>query len=81
VASLFQRDTQATLMLRAGAGLPAWLDFATIGDVALQEAAGFFVINLTHMVVAELANFAATAALTTPASVAARSSLRSSVHE
>src|SRR5438105_4510437 len=68
-------------MLRAGAGLPAWLDLGTIGDVAFQEAVGFLVIDLTHMVVTELANFAASAALAAPASLAARSSLRSSMHE
>jgi hypothetical protein len=81
VASLFESDAQSALVLRASAGFPAWLDFATIGDVALHKAAGILIINLTHMVVAKLANFAASAALTAPASFAARSSFRSSMHE
>jgi hypothetical protein len=80
MASLLERNAQAALMLRARAGFPARLDFATIGDVTLHKAAGVLVINLTHMVMAKLANFAASAAFTAPASLAARS-IRSSMHE
>jgi hypothetical protein len=81
VASLLERDAQSALVLCARAGFPAWLDFATIGDIALHKATGVLVIDLTHMVMAKLANFAASAALTAPASFAARSSFRSSMHE
>jgi hypothetical protein len=76
VASLFERDAQPALVFRARAGFPAWLDFATVGDIALHKAASVLIINLTHMVMAKLANFAASAALAATASVAARSSFR-----
>jgi len=81
MASLFERDAQPALVFSARAGFPTWLNFATIGDVALHKAAGVLVVNLAHMVVAKLANFAASTAFTAPASLAARSSFRSSMHE
>jgi len=81
MASLFECDGQTALVLGAGAGFTTRLNFATIRDVALHEAACVLVINLTHMVVTELTNFAAPAALTAPATFAARSAFISSLHE
>jgi hypothetical protein len=84
---LFQRDAQAALVFGAGARFPARFDFPTIRDVAFHKAASILVVNLTHMIVAELANFAASAALTAPATITtiaaltARPSFRSSLHE
>src|SRR5579875_486635 len=78
---LFQCHAQPALVLCACAGFTAWLNFAPIRDVALHKAARILVIDLAHMVMAKLANFAASAAFAAPASLAARSSIRSSLHE
>jgi hypothetical protein len=81
MSSLFQCHAQPALVFRTGAGFAAWLNFASIRDVALHKAAGILVIDLTHMIMAKLANFAADTALTPPASLAAWCSFRSSLHE
>jgi hypothetical protein len=64
-ASLFDRGTQTTLMLGARASFAAGFDFSTIRDVSFHETVGIFIVNFTDMIVAELTDFAASAALTT----------------
>src|SRR5579883_623044 len=81
MASLFQRDAQAALMFRARPGFAAGFDLPPIRDVAFQKATGVLIIDLAHMVVAKLANLAASAALAAPASLAARRSFRSFLHQ
>ena len=56
---LLERGTQAALMLGAGSCLAARLDLAAIRNKAFQQAAGVFVIDVAHMIMAKLANFAA----------------------
>jgi hypothetical protein len=80
MSSLFQRHAQSALVLCASTSLPAWFDLTPIGDVALQKAVGIFIIDLTHVIMTELANFAAPAALTARAFIATRA-IRSSLHE
>src|SRR5258708_39676764 len=80
MAGLLQRHTQPTLVFGTGASLTTWLNLPPVRNVALKKAAGIFVINLTHMVMTELTNFAASAALTTWTPVATWP-LRSSLHE
>jgi hypothetical protein len=58
-ACLLDSSAQPTLVFSAGSRLAAGLDFATVGNVFPQEAAGIFVINFTNMIVTELTNFAA----------------------
>jgi hypothetical protein len=80
MAGLFQGDAQAALVSGASACFPARLDFASIRDEALHKAAGVFVVNIIHMVVAELTNLAASTAFSAPASFAA-GAIMSSLHE
>jgi hypothetical protein len=64
-ASLLDRGAQPALVLGTGTSFAAGFDFATIRDVAFHETIGIFIVNFTHMIMAELTNFAATTALTT----------------
>jgi hypothetical protein len=64
-ASLFDRATQAALMLGTGASFAAWFDFPAIRDVTFHVTIGIFIVNFAYMIMAELTNFAASAALTT----------------
>src|SRR5579864_8815879 len=67
IACLLDSSAQTTLMFGAGTRLTAGLDLASIGDVALHEAAGIFIIDFTNMIVTELTNFAAGRTLTASA--------------
>ena len=87
-ARILERDTQAALVLGAGAGLTSWLDFTTVGKIAAQSP-HIFVINLFDMVYTEGADLApgpeiaaATewAPLATVLAVAAVSSLTAVTH-
>jgi hypothetical protein len=57
-ASLFNGSAQTALMLGAGPRFAAGLNFTAIRDKLSHEAVGIFVVNLAHMVVAELTDFA-----------------------
>jgi hypothetical protein len=43
-------------MFGACSGLAAWLDLTAIGNEALRETVGVFIIDFANMIVAELAN-------------------------
>jgi hypothetical protein len=79
---LFESYAQDTLVLGARPGLAAWLDFSTIRDVPFYETVCIFVVDFAHMIVAELAYFAArcTLASSALAPFATRGSFRSSLH-
>ena len=64
VARVLQRDPQATLMARAGAGLASWLNLTAIGEIAVQ-ARDIFIVDLDHMIDTECANLASTRPTTT----------------
>jgi hypothetical protein len=65
---LFESHTETALMFGASPCLTTGFNFTTIGNVALfAKAAYFLVVDFTHMVMTELANFAARCALTASA--------------
>jgi hypothetical protein len=58
-ACLLQGSTQAALMLGAGTRFTAGFDLPAIRNVPFHETACIFIVNFTHMIVAELTHFAA----------------------
>jgi len=80
VPRVLERDTQATLVARAGAGLAPWLDLATFGEIAVQSR-DVLVVDLDDMIdtkrtdlapsrVASTATKAPAAAIAEPRSIA-----------
>jgi hypothetical protein len=57
VAGVLQRNPQAALMARAGAGLASWLNLTAIGEIAVQ-ARDIFIVDLDDMIDTERANLA-----------------------
>jgi hypothetical protein len=82
VSRLFECDSQAALVFCARSRFAAGFDLATIRNVAFHETAGVFIIDLTHVIVTKLANFAARWPLAARRgrSVAPWSGFRSSLH-
>jgi len=73
MSRLLKSYAKTALVFSAGPRLAAGFDFSTIRNVTFHETAGVLVINLTHMIVTELAYFTARSALASPArSFAAR---------
>src|SRR5579864_6791547 len=58
-ARLLQGGAQAALMFRACPRLAPGFNLATIRNVAFHETTGVLVVDFTHVIVAELAYFAA----------------------
>jgi hypothetical protein len=78
---LFQRYAEPTLMFRARPSFPTRLNLAPIRDITLHKTASIFIVNFAYVIVAELTDFAATAALTSSTAALATRPFRSSLHE
>jgi hypothetical protein len=59
VSRVLQRDPQAALVARAGAGLTSWLDLAAIGEIAVQTR-DIFIVDLDHVIDTERADLTPT---------------------
>ena len=57
-ARVLERNTQAALVLGAGARLASWLNFTKVGKLPAQST-DILVVNLAHMVDAERADLTA----------------------
>ena len=66
MARVLERDSQTTLVARAGAGFTPWLDLAAIGEIAVQPR-DIFIVDLDHVIDTESAHLAPARSTTTTA--------------